>query len=114
MVIDSSPDPKTVLELTAELRLDLKGIGVLYTENYAPDAAFTAALQELAKAREIETVPIKVDPGFCRTDSDFEKAISGAFAGKSFQVLYVPNDPNSARFGATIFKETARLGITGV
>jgi ABC-type uncharacterized transport system substrate-binding protein len=114
VVIDSSPNPETVLDLAAELYIDLKGIGVLYTENYSPNAVFSAGLEKLAESRGIETVHIKVDPGFCRTDSDFEKAISGAFAGKPFQVLYAPNDPNSARFGATIFKETARLGIVGI
>ncbi len=114
VVVDSSPNPESVLALAAELHTDLKGVAVLYTENYSPNVSFTAALQKLAAARGLETVHIKVDPGFCRTDSDFEKAISGAFADKPFQVLYVPNDPNSARFGATIFKETARLGIVGI
>ncbi len=114
VVIDSSPDPETVLKLAAELNADLSTIGVLYTEKYAPNVSFTTGLQEVAKSRGIETVHIKVDPGFCRTDSDFEKAISRAFVGKPFQVLYVPNDPNSARFGATIFKESARLGVIGV
>jgi ABC-type uncharacterized transport system substrate-binding protein len=114
VVIDSSPDPESVLKLAAELHADLSTIGVLYTEKYAPNVSFTTGLQKLAAAQQIETVHIKVDPGFCRTDSDFEKAISGAFTDKRFQVLYVPNDPNSARFGATIFKESARLGVIGV
>lgn len=114
VVIDSSPDPESVLDLAAELNANLSAIGVLYTENYAPNVSFTTGLQKLAVDRKLETVHIKVDPGFCRTDSDFEKAISAAFTNKPFQVLYVPNDPNSARFGATTFKESARLGVIGI
>ena len=114
VVIDSSPDPETVLKLAAELNADLSAIGVLYTEKYTPNVSFTTGLQKMAADQDIETVHIKVDPGFCRTDSDFEKAISGASNDKPFQVLYVPNDPNSARFGATIFKESARLGVIAI
>jgi ABC-type uncharacterized transport system substrate-binding protein len=112
-VLDSGPGAEELLQLARQLRPRLKSLGVIYTRDFQPNQMLLESLSRQALP-EVAVHPVLVDPGFCRTESDFSRAVEAACAEQVLDVLFVPEDPNCARFGRTIFTTAARAGVATV
>jgi hypothetical protein len=109
--IAAQPEPNDLHRLAERLTPGFRAIAVLYTEGYAPNEAFSQALEQLAQEKGFRAARTTVHIGFCRTESDFAKAVA---AVEGVDWLYVPDDPNAARFGPAIYSAAARHGIFGI
>lgn len=114
-ILDSTPAPELVWEVARQLRPALTGLGVLYTQAYEPNVQLAASLAKAKQGAPGIVMEITVAEGYCRTDSDFEQALRGEGKGKStFDVLFVPDDPNGSRFGDVIYKAADRIGAVAI
>lgn len=115
LILDTDPSAQLVWDTAQSIRSGAKRLGVLFTNNFAPNVAFVSDVKTEASKRGAETVPLPVNEGFCRTDSDFRAAIEKAHAKTPLDFLYVPDDPNASRFGPVIRStcEALRVPLIG-
>lgn len=110
-IINSEPDPVAVVDVVRKLKPDMKRIGIIYTDKFTPNTELAQRLeQELGKSA-LTLARITVHPGFCRTESDYRQAIAKTHTATPLDTLFVPDDPNSSRFGGTICATATELGI---
>ncbi len=114
VAIDAEPDARTVWRVARELRPAAECLGFIYTDRYAPNSALADRLEEEGRRTGYQLARIRVDPGFCRTESDFRKVLNKAAETHKLDVLYVPDDPNCSRFGPTIYDSATKLGIPAI
>jgi ABC-type uncharacterized transport system substrate-binding protein len=110
----AAPKPETVWAVAHCLKPTMSRMGVLYTKNYAPNEELARALEECGRRERRELVRATVPSGFCRVESDFEKAVTGLQASKPCGLLYVPEDPNSARFTGVVYRCTEDLRLPAI
>jgi len=103
-VIDSDPDPETIWKLARELKPQLDSLCVLYTAKYEPNEVLVRKLRESGSAYGFRVVSATVGAGFCRTESDFQKALDIVPHSGEVDILYVPDDPNCSRFGSAVYR----------
>jgi ABC-type uncharacterized transport system substrate-binding protein len=110
-IVDGEATPASIMKVAGCLQPGLRTLGVLYSRGYAPNEALAEHLRGEAQKEGRATSNIVIDTGFCRTDHDFRTAIENALHEMRFEILYVPSDPNSSRFGATICSTATALNI---
>lgn len=110
----AAPRPETVWAVARCLKPNMSRMGVLYTKDYAPNEELAKALEECGRREGRELVRATVPSGFCRVESDFEKAVTGLQASKPCDLLYVPEDPNSARFTGVVYGSTEDLRLPAI
>lgn len=113
-LLESNVKPERCLEVVSKLRENTKNIGIIHTDKFLPNQQLFETLSVKASERDIKVTQIRVDPGFCRTDSDFEKVIQNTYKEHAIDILIVPNDPNCDRFGHTIYNTAEKLGIVSI
>ncbi len=109
-----APDPKLIWRIARELDPDLKRLGMIYTKGDMPNTAFADQLSRIAQDSDGTLDRTTVPPGFCRTDSDFERAVKKLVADDRIDMLYVPDDPNCSRFGIAIYKSAGELNVPAI
>ncbi len=102
--MSTEPDTALVWQTALKLKPGTKSLGVLFTDGNIANQQLLSALGANKPTADASVVPVKVPAGACRTDSDYEKAIDKAQLEHSLDVLFVPDDPNSGRFGNAICK----------
>jgi ABC-type uncharacterized transport system substrate-binding protein len=112
--LKTDPQASFVVHVAKALKPKLKRMAIIYTKNDAANTHFANQLEiELAKT-DIALARAEVPSGFCRTDSDFEKAINKLVESGPIDILYVPDDPNCSRFGTAIYKAARKHNIQGI
>lgn len=114
VTISTRPTAAQVWALAKTLNPEGATLGIIYTDTYKPNATLSSALAKLGVDKNLRVSEIKVNPGFCRTESDFRLAIQDAYKAKTFDVLFVPRDPNCDRFGTTIFQAATALKVPSI
>lgn len=114
LFVTTAPDTELIWKVAQELMPKLQTLGVLYTDSFRPNVSLTDALEKTGEGRGVKVVRATVPSGFCRTESDFDKAIASLAKPQQCDLLYVPDDPNSSRFGATVYQYAERLGIPAI
>lgn len=110
----AEPDSELIWRLSRELVPGAKRVGIVYTENYQPNETLATRLERSAGPEGGQVVRATVPPGFCRSESDFSKAIRRMGKTEDLDVMYVPDDPNCSRFGARIYDFARELGIPAI
>ena len=110
-VIDTEPQAADVVRIARGLKQPLKRIGIMYTDGFGPNGTLAEGLEKAGAKDGFSVARLKVHPGFCRTESDFRRAIAETHAKTPLDILFVPGDPNSARFGTTIRACAGEAGI---
>ncbi len=109
-VVISDPPPDLVWRAAEELRPGARHMAILFTAGYAPNEHLAAALDALKPVGgSLKT--ITVPAGACRDDSDYEKALRELKTEPPTEVLFVPEDANSGRFGRVICEAAAKQGV---
>jgi ABC-type uncharacterized transport system substrate-binding protein len=113
-LITSQPDAVLAWRVMREARANIKTAGMLYTKGISVNEKLFGRLSEEAKRDGASLERVLVDAGFCRTDADFVSAVDNAIEKKHCEVLFLPDDPNGSRFGATIFHAASAHGVPSV
>ncbi|HUW60178.1 MAG TPA: hypothetical protein VMZ06_04155 [Candidatus Bathyarchaeia archaeon] len=111
--IKSDPAPESIWQAAAGLKPGLNRLGILYTARHAPNEQLAAAIETAGKAAGRVMVRATVPHGLCRTESDFENAMESLEAAGGCDVLYVPDDPNTSRFAATLSRLAGNTPVIG-
>lgn len=113
-VISSNPDPTLVLRAARELVPDLEGLGIMYTQKFAPNVQLADRLVQEGIKKGVSVVSVTVPAGYCREESDFARALGRVSSSASYDVLFVPDDPNCSRFGSQIYRFTDEQKVPAI
>lgn len=100
--IDPGPQPEEIWQAATSLRGAHCSLGMVFTRGLPANERLLECLKSVTPAG-CTVHPVLVDPGYCRTEADFDLAVRQACEHFSLDVLFVPEDPNCAKFGRTIF-----------
>jgi ABC-type uncharacterized transport system substrate-binding protein len=114
IVLSTELDAQSVWDHARQLRPAAVDIGFIYTDGFPPNEAMVSSLKRTGTSLGGQVTPIRVHPGFCRTEKDFEIAVKDAAGASGFSVLVVPEDPNCARFGKTIYRTAHEVGVATI